>query len=314
MNAILVPELTLRAVAFAAGSQVASNRPTTPEKVIETTGFESRRVVAPGEDLFSLASNAVRQLPKEDLCDLGGVVAASFSAQDRFPSLAVRIASTFGIDASAPALDLQMACSAYPYALYVAGRIASDTGKKVLVIDGDVQSPLAGGSDPATAPLFSDAVSATIVECDSVSGRQSLFAFLSRYSRALSCPPSGPIEMDGFGVFSFVASEVAPFLGEFLAAAGGAGAIDCFVPHQANMYIVRQLTRMLSLENKIVTAGAEYANPGSCSIPLAISRCARSGRYMLSGFGAGLSAAAAIVRVSGGRRDGAIVEGTAPAQ
>jgi len=216
----------------------------------------------------------------------------------RFPSLAGRIASALGLDPSVPAFDLQMACSAYPYALYLASR-NSDTGKSVLVIDGDVQSPLVDASDPATAPLFSDASTATLVRCDAGgSGRASRFAFLSRHSSALECSAAGPVKMDGFGVFSFVAAEAAPFLEDFVKEEGGADAFDAFVPHQANMYMAKQLAKSLGLEKKLVCAGAECANPGSCSVPAALAAHGKSGRNLLAGFGAGLSASAAAVRLA----------------
>ena len=59
-----------------------------------------------------------------------------------------------------------MACSAYPYSLYLAGRLSADMGGKVLVIDGDVQSPLVDENDHATGKIFSDACTATVVSAN----------------------------------------------------------------------------------------------------------------------------------------------------
>ena len=100
-----------------------------PEIVLERISVSTGRE----DDLVGLAHRAVDGLavfPDE----VGGVLAATFSLADRFPSLAVRAASWLGLPASTPAFDLQMACSAYPYAVYLAGRLAADTGKKVIVI------------------------------------------------------------------------------------------------------------------------------------------------------------------------------------
>ena len=223
--------------------------------------------------------------------EIGAVVCATFSNGERFPGLAVKVAAGLGIGAAAPAIDLQAACSAYPYALYVAGRLAADTGRKVLLVDGDVQSPLTDASDASTAPLFSDASTATLV---GAARGESEFAFLSRAGDALECAAEGPIRMDGFKVFSFVAADVTRFLRGF-----GTG-FDIFVPHQANMYMVRQLAKSLGLEDRLVTCGAEFANPGSASVPLALALHARPGRALLAAFGAGLSAAAAVVRIADG--------------
>ncbi len=301
---IVTSEIIVERVEAAVGSVIVDNCGAgVPAKTVEATGFPVRRVVPVGETLFDLSVEAVRKIPSDDLADLGGVVAATFSSPERFPGLAVRIASALGLAPSVPTFDIHEACSAYPRALYLAGRLAADTGRLVLVVDGDVQSALTDSDDAATSPLFSDAATATLVSCGDSPSANSMFDFFSRADDALSCPASGPVHMDGFGVFSFVATEVAPFLKRFMeeSSASNPSPVDMFVPHQANMYMVRQLARSIGMSDRLVVAGGEYANPGSCSIPLALAR-AGAGRALLAGFGAGLSAAAAIVKVRGDGR------------
>ena len=249
-----------------------------------------------GESLVELAERVVRALPPDDF---GGVIAATFSNPERFPSLAVRAVGWLGLSAATPAFDIQMACSAYPYALYLAGRLAADTGKPVLVIDGDVQSPLVDSSDHATGAIFSDAVTATVVLADGPETETSPFAFLSHADEALACAATGPIRMDGFKVFTFVATEVSRFLKGFLAETGVARTELRFVPHQANPYMIRQLARSLELEDRVLTLDESLRNPGSCSIPLVLAKnpeSVRDARLLLSGFGAGYSAGACLVR------------------
>lgn len=298
---IWVPEIVLERFATAVGSVTVEHQGLVPQKTIDATGFARHYVVPPETTLFDLAFAAVRGLPEDACRSVGGVLAATFSAEDRFPSLAVRLAGALGLPHGVPAFDLQMACSAYPYAVYLAGRLAADTGKKILVVNGDIQSALTDPADAATAPLFSDAATATIVSCDPAAAGRTPVDFLSCASPALACPAAGPITMDGFGVFSFVATEVTPFLKRFLDEAARADdrPIDLFAPHQANLYMVRQLARALGLTDRLLTGGAEFANPGSCSVPLTLARAGRAGRALIAGFGAGLSAAAAVVRVAG---------------
>ena len=254
-----------------------------PEIVLERISVSTGRE----DDLVGLAHRAVDGLavfPDE----VGGVLAATFSLADRFPSLAVRAASWLGLPASTPAFDLQMACSAYPYAVYLAGRLAADTGKKVIVIDGDVQSRLVDPTDHATGAIFSDARTATLV---SVGAGTSTFDFLSRFSTDLSCGETGPIKMDGMKVFNFVATEVSKFLRGF------GTDVDWFAPHQANPYMVRQLAKSLGLSDRLLTIPEDRKNPGSCSVPMAIAESGKKGRMLIAGFGAGYSASAGIVRV-----------------
>ncbi len=253
-----------------------------------------------GEPLYDLAVSSAKSAVASAGTHVSAVVAATFSSPDRFPSLAVRVASALGLPSSTPAFDLQMACSAYPYALYVAGKLAADLGGKVLVVDGDVQSPFVDPKDHATGSIFSDACTATIV---SSGGNAGFFDFLSRHDSALVCPAEGPIKMDGFAVFSFVATEVSKFLSGFLDEAGAAGGFDArslqFAPHQANPYMVRRLAEDLGLKDRLLTIPDERKNPGSCSVAMALAEKGEPGLAVVAGFGAGYSAAAGVVRLDG---------------
>ena len=256
-------------------------------------------VVGHGDSLPTLALKSSGVLLGSPM---SAVIAATFSNPERFPSLAVRVASSLGLPASTPAFDIQMACSAYPYALYLAGRLSASLGGDVLVIDGDVQSPLVDPSDHATGAIFSDACTATLVSCNPFIASRSRFSFLSRLDDALTCASEGPIRMDGFKVFTFVATEVEPFLREFLDDPSAASP-DFFAPHQANPYMVRQLADSLCLKKKLLTIPDELKNPGSCSVPLALAMNAKKRRIagksvLVAGFGAGYSASAGIVAVS----------------
>ncbi len=256
-----------------------------PEVVIE------RISVVRGSDagLANHAIAAARALPG---AAYGGVIAATFSNPERFPALAVRVASALGLPDATPAFDLQLACSAYPYAVYLAGTLSRDTGKPILVIDGDAQTRLVDAVDPATGKIFSDAVTASVVTVGRA-GVESPFDFLTRADEALLCAETGPIKMDGFKVFSFVATEVSAFLRPF------GTDFDRFAPHQANPYMVRQLARTLGLSDKLLTIPEADLNPGSSSVAMALASGGRPGeRVLIVGFGAGFSAAAGIVRLS----------------
>ena len=257
--------------------------------MIETRGVEIAAVAyREGGPLREAAFAAARAAAEGR--NILGVVAATFSDPLRFPSLAVAVAGELGLSKNAPAFDIQMACSAYPYAVYVASKLAADLGGEVLVVDGDSHSPLVDSSDPATRDVFSDAATASVVRAsDSFRSR---FSFMSSISDALECSAEGPLKMDGFKVFSFVATEVSAFLKEF------GTSFDMFAPHQANAYMMRQLARSLSLEEKLLAFDEGMRNPGSCSVPMVLAMKGRPGDALVAGFGAGFSASAATVRLS----------------
>lgn len=292
--------------------------------IAAATGFATRRVVDGGLGVEELALDAAKKaLRGMDASRLGGVIAVTFSKRRRFPALSIDLHRKLGLPADAPAFDIDMACSGYPYGLMAAGQLSAALSKPVLLVDGDAQSLFLGGSDPGTLAVMGDAATATIVSAgrDAPPAR---FAFLTRGDdgAALGCHQSGPITMDGFAVFKFVASDVTGFLKGFIAETGAD--IDVFAPHLANVYMARQLAKSLGLEDRLATCEKCGAgNPGSASSALALATMeARKGAFtaLVSGFGAGLGASAALVSVSpdacaGGGEYGIIsCHGTPPRQ
>lgn len=248
------------------------------------------------KSLRELVSIALAKLGEVN--QIGGVIAATFSNSERFPALSIRVAAELKLPPSTPAFDLQMACSAYPYAVYLAGHLAADTGKKILVVDADCQSALVDKSDHATGDIFSDAASVSVVSADASNAEKSCFDFLSREDEALRCVAAGPISMNGMKVFSFVATEVRMFLKTFLERSASSSL--CFVPHQANPYMVRQLAKSLELSDRLITLDETVKNPGSSSVPLTIAANheALAGKnVVIAGFGAGYSVAVGTVKI-----------------
>jgi 3-oxoacyl-[acyl-carrier-protein] synthase-3 len=284
-------EITIERIAAAVGEEQCDNLEIVSAQVVSATGFPVRRITR--KSLFDLAMPAARAATETCRDEIVAVIGATFSNEVRFPSLAVKVATELGLPPSTAAFDLQMACSAYPYALLTASKFAS-SGGKVLVVDGDVQSRFA--KEPSTEVVASDACTATVVSAAEGTSR---FAFHSSYGEQLKC--SETLEMDGFGVFSFVATTVRSMLQELIAAEGDAD--FRFVPHQANMYMVRQLAKSLGLADRLLTSGEKYGNVGSASVPLTLASASMTHRLagervLLAGFGAGLSAAAGFVRIA----------------
>ena len=295
------------------------------ESIVKSTGFVVRRAAPKGASVCDLALPAAKAaLVGVDPETVGGIVFVTFSGDRRYPSCAQRMQGALNLPRSVAALDVQLACGGYPYGLYVASRLAEDSGKRVLLLDGDVQTAFLSPSDAATNAVMGDGASATLVAPRSKRGswllRRELrdlldederwnFAFLTAGAKggSLDCPAAGPVAMRGFDVFQFVMGEVASFLRNFVVEAR-AGAAK-FVPHQANLYMIRQLTAAIGLsESQLLVSGDRFGNPGSASVAMTLASEAGSpsGSYLLAGFGAGLSAAAAHVTLDGACRRGIV--------
>jgi len=277
--------------------------------VVKSSGFTTRRAAKPGTQVLDLAlPAALAALAGTDHSSIGGIVFVTFSSEMRYPSCAQRAVAELGLPRDCAAFDVQLACSGYPYGLYVASRLAADTGKRVLLLDGDVQTAFLSPSDPATNAVMGDGASATLIAPGGSAEWKFSFMTDGAKGASLSCPAAGPVSMQGYEVFQYVLGEVAPFVKKF--------AMECkcpsdaiFVPHQANLYMIRQLATAAGFPlEKLLVSGDRFGNPGSASVPMTLANegTGHSGNYLLAGFGAGLSASAALVSIGDKCRRGII--------
>ena len=278
--------------------------------VVKTTGINRRRIAAEETTSLDLCVTAAETLMKDAAvaaADVGGVVFVTFTPADAMPCNACQAQARLGLRNDIVAFDVGLACSGYAYGLYLAGTLAKATGKKILLLDGDVQTPRVKADDEATVPVLADAGTATLV---SPGGSDTWkFAFLSKGEggAALRLPVGGTIAMDGFAVYKFVAADVSAFIKTFLKETGcAADSFDAFVPHQANVFMIRQLAKSLGFAaDKLLVSADEVGNSASATVPVTIARCAKGGqRLLVSGFGGGLSAAVASVALT----DGAVLK------
>ncbi len=299
------------------------------KKIVESTGIKARCVAKAGTSSSDLCVACAEDLlanthtkPEE----IAAVIFVTFTPDRLLPFNAAIVQEKLSLPREIPAFDINLACSGYIYGLYVAALFAKSLGKKVLLLDGDIQTAYMSGQDKATVPVMADAGTATLLSsCDSDSDLDSewKFAFLTDGSgrEFLTIPAGGsenPFEarhleihddrrdvdiyMDGFAVFKFVASDVSKWLGKILAETRDE--IDYFVPHQANMFMIRKLAKKLNIPwEKTWKSGDELGNSGSATVPVTIAKNAREflqrdGKILVSSFGGGFSAGAGIINLA----------------
>jgi 3-oxoacyl-[acyl-carrier-protein] synthase-3 len=114
------------------------------------------------------------------------------------------------------------------------------------------------------------------------------------------------LRQDGQTVFRWAVWEMAKVAQQALDAAGITAAdLAAFIPHQANMRIINEFAKQLSVPESVVIARdiETTGNTSAASVPLAMHRVLAenpglSGGYaLIIGFGAGLVYAAQIVRL-----------------
>jgi len=302
MDVLTIDGVRLEALAACVPARGVTN----DEKVAKATGIVTRRVASQGTTVVDLCAKAAERALTDSgsvPSDFGAVLCVSFTQRDRMPCAAVQAQSRLGLPKSVIAFDVTLACSGWGYGLYLSGLLARQTGKKVLLLDGDVQSAFMNPDDAATSPLLSDGGTATIIAPSDASDVWT-FAFVADGSKgdALRLSHGETIKMDGFGVFRFVATDVVGYLREFLGQTGVRTAdrlgIDVFVPHQPNVYMVRQLAKSLAIpEEKTAVSCDVLGNLSSASVPTTIAWKGVRGRVLFSGFGGGLSVSTGLIGI-----------------
>jgi len=269
-----------------------------PPDLVSATGIRTLRRAAPGVTPLDLCCAAAERLfagAKVDRGEIGAVIFVSFTSPERMPAAAASAQARLGLSKDVLALDFSLACSGWPYGLYVAALMARNLGQRVLLLDGDIQSSRLDATDRSTQAVLADAGSAALVSpSDDASPWRFAFMTDGAKGEALKLADGGTITMDGFGVFKFVATDVAAFLKDFIRE------VDFkFVPHQANVYMVSQLAKSLDIPiERTAVVCDEFGNAASASVPCAIAAKGVRGRIVAAGFGGGLSASAVSLEIS----------------
>jgi len=307
-----------------------SERVDTSDAWIHTrTGISARRVAGPDEPLTELASRAARAALDHagwSPADLDLILLATSSPDDLFGT-APRVQAALGAS-RAVAFDLTAACSGFLFALITAAQyIQSGAIRRAVVIGADQLSRWVDWDDRRTCVLFGDGAGAVAVEACPASESGLLgFRMRSDGSRnacltlaqtdarepllaGASAQKGGfaPIAMNGQEVYKFAVREVPQVLAEVLEATQTpAAAVNWLLLHQANQRILDAVADRFAVPHERVLSNlSRYGNTSAATIPLMLDEAVRDGRvqpgHLLasSGFGAGLSWGAALLRWSG---------------
>jgi len=293
---------------------------TSDEWIRERTGIKRRHVAEENETTASLAHVAAqRALEMADVqaSDLDLIVVATCTPDKVIPATACIVQRRLGA-IGCPALDLNAACSGFIYGLDYANRyLRTGGGRRMLVIGAETLSRITNWEDRTTAVLFGDGAGAVVLEAAEEPGILATHIHANgEYEDLLqtrngvslgfdaSCSPGASIEMNGNAVFKRAVSTFDSIARETISDLNGhLDDIDWFVPHQANMRIIKAAAKKLQMPMERVLATVdEHANTSAASIPLAMDLAIRDGRIkrgdkiLMAAFGAGFTWGSAYLR------------------
>ncbi len=292
------------------------------EKVVRMAGVKTRHTADDSiccSDLCLAAAKDVLKTLDWAPETIDGLIMVTQSPDYFLPSTACVVHQQLGLSDGCAAFDVGLGCSGYAYGVWLAAMMLQGPGfRRILVLHGDTPTRFARQSDRAVALLFGDAGSATAIEKSGPDKASKWWFSLhsdGTGSRDLIIPGGGfrdrfPedqtkhfVHMNGANIFNFTLKRVPALLNDTLAAAGVAKeAIDYFIFHQSNLFIMRHLANKCGLAMpQIPLTIEEFGSTGGPSVPLTITRgklnrpAGRGLQLLLLTYGVGLSWASALL-------------------
>lgn len=271
-----------------------------------------------GDLAYAAAEALFRQLPV-DRDRIGALLFVSQSPDYRRPATACVLQHRLGLSEDTAAMDIGLGCSGFIYGLQTAMSMMENSDMAYcLLLLGETASKLVHPMDKSVAMMYGDAGAAILLERRPGASSTALLRSDGNRFRTIILPAGGfrdmnpprdtflcndgierslyDIYMEGTSVFSFAISDVPRAVRDYLTHTGTSTEdYDLFLFHQANGFIIQQLTRKFRLKKEQVpTSLEEYGNAGGISIPLTL--CAACGdrdegvkKLLMAGFGIGLS-------------------------
>jgi 3-oxoacyl-[acyl-carrier-protein] synthase-3 len=279
---------------------------TTDEWIVERTGIHERRVGGTTAGLAVEAGRRALASAGVEPSDVDLLVLCTTSPDQQVPATSAAVQSELGINGGA--FDLNAACSGFVYGLVASAGLAAVGARRILLIGAETLSRLTDWDDRGTAILFADGGGAVVLEV--VDGPGDLLGWDlgadggSRH--ILYADIGGTFRMDGAEVFRQAVRAMVSSSQAALERAGvAADELALVVPHQANRRIVEAGCQRLGVPYERAAMVLERTgNTSAASIPLALADAVDAGRVhegdlvLLTGFGAGMTWASAVVRWS----------------
>ncbi len=298
---------------------------TNDEWISTRTGIRERRFASDEEAASDLGIEAARRALADagmDASELDAILVATCSGDMIFPNTASMIQHAIGAR-QAFCLDLSAACSGFIFALKVAkDMIRGGSERAILVVGAEKMSTLLDWEDRDTCILFGDAAGAAVLTLSDEPDTGLLVEQLASdgsLGELLSVPGGGSrapmseqvladrmhcIKMQGREVFKHAVVNMTQAALDICEAAGlHPDDIACYIPHQANVRILRAIQERLEQpEEKFFVNLHKYGNTSAASVIVALDEAVKSGRIktgdrvMLAAFGAGFTWGACILK------------------
>ena len=272
--------------------------------IVERTGIRERRVGGTTAGLSVESGRRALDMAGVSAADIDLLILATTTPDRAVPATSATVQHQLGL--SCGAFDLNAACSGWVYGLVAAQGFIATGAEKILLIGTDTLARITDWTDRNTAILFADGSGAAIIEA--VAGDSPLLGWDldadGSAEEALYCDLGASLQMEGREVFRRAVRIMVDSATRSMQQAGvSADDIALVVPHQANIRIISASCDRLGIGIERAAVVLERTgNTSAASVPLALADALDAGRVddgdlvLFVGFGAGMTAASAVMR------------------
>tara|TARA_B100000945_G_C20321648_1_gene567959 strand:- start:112 stop:1026 length:915 start_codon:yes stop_codon:yes gene_type:complete len=272
------------------------------KKIIQATGINKRYLSSEKENVINLSVKSAKKVLNSKLKNkISFLLFVSQTSPYKFPSVSCILQNELKLPKDIYAVDINMGCSGYIYALKLASSLEKINNKRKygLIICSDTYTKYIKKDNKSCEPIFSDASTTTLLK---ISKKNQFQAFDfgvdgSGYQSLLLKENSNNMFMDGAKVAIFTIKEIPQFINKFLLKYKlGSRNIKYIALHQASKYVCDKIKEKLNFENNYFLENYnKYGNTVSSTIPLLIKDCIdkkklkKNNIIIACGFGVGLS-------------------------
>ncbi len=306
--------------AILSNADIATFLDTDDEWIRSRTGIHERRIShVPLGELAYVASARALACAGVSADEVDLIVFGTCSMDEQVPNMASGLQQRLGASRGG-AMDVNTACTSFLYGMTTASAmIRQGIVRTALVVGGELISPLMDWTNRNVAVLFGDGCAAVVLQASGreegvladklgcygdVRGILQVHGMGQRYSNRDWVLGDTQWVFEGQEIFKRAVVGMSQACETVMQARGlDAGDIDLVVPHQANLRIIEAVVKRagVSMERCFVNVH-RYGNMSAATVPVALVEALEEGRVapdanlLLTGFGAGLTWSAHVVR------------------
>jgi 3-oxoacyl-[acyl-carrier-protein] synthase-3 len=284
------------------------------------TGIHERRISHVSlAEMAEVASRRALAAAGLEARELDLIVFGTCSMDEQVPNMASGLQARLGISGCG-AMDVNTACTSFLYGLTTASAmIRSGVVKNALVIGGELISSLMDWTNRNVAVLFGDGCAAVVLQATdreegvladrlgcygNARGILQVHGMGTRYANQGWTLGDTDWVFEGQEIFKRAVVGMSRACESVLAARGlSAADVSLVVPHQANLRIIEAVVKRAGIPmDRCFVNIQRYGNMSSATVPVALVEALEEGRVapgshlLLTGFGAGLSWSAHVLR------------------